>query len=61
MEDIISGPGRSWEMDSLLFNSLDNLDCTLRICSLQKLKVFSLHMLFMSKLNDVYSEIALHM
>lgn len=61
MEDIFSGPGRSWEMDSVLFNSLDNLDCTLRICSLQKLKVCSQHMLLMSKLNVIYLEIALHM
>ncbi|XP_011605145.1 mucosa-associated lymphoid tissue lymphoma translocation protein 1 [Takifugu rubripes] len=38
MKDIFSRPGTSLEMDSLLFNPLDNPDCTLRICSLQKLK-----------------------
>lgn len=39
MEDIFSGPGRSEEMDSLLFKNSDNPDCTLRLCGLQKLKV----------------------
>ncbi|CAG5958025.1 unnamed protein product [Menidia menidia] len=38
MEDIFSQPGRSEEMDSLLFNKPYNPDCTLRLCSLQKLK-----------------------
>lgn len=38
MEDIFSGPGRSEEMDTLLFNRSDNPDCTLRLCALQKLK-----------------------
>nr|XP_019934124.1 PREDICTED: mucosa-associated lymphoid tissue lymphoma translocation protein 1-like [Paralichthys olivaceus] len=38
MEDIFSGPGRSEEMDSLLFNNSNNPDCSLRICALQKLK-----------------------
>ncbi|XP_073328126.1 mucosa-associated lymphoid tissue lymphoma translocation protein 1 [Pagrus major] len=38
MEDIFSGPGRSDEMDSLLFKTSDNPDCTLRLCGLQKLK-----------------------
>ncbi|XP_030280411.1 mucosa-associated lymphoid tissue lymphoma translocation protein 1 [Sparus aurata] len=42
MEDIFSGPGRSDEMDSLLFKKSDNPDCTLRLCGLQKLKE-SLH------------------
>ncbi|XP_070763684.1 mucosa-associated lymphoid tissue lymphoma translocation protein 1 [Enoplosus armatus] len=37
MEDIFSGPGRSEEMDSLLFKKSDNPDCTLRLCALQKL------------------------
>ncbi|XP_059190442.1 mucosa-associated lymphoid tissue lymphoma translocation protein 1 [Centropristis striata] len=37
MEDIFSGPGRSEEMDSLLLKKSDNPDCTLRLCSLQKL------------------------
>lgn len=40
MEDIFSGPSRSGEMDTLLLKSSDNPDCTLRICSLQKLKVW---------------------
>ncbi|TMS05724.1 Mucosa-associated lymphoid tissue lymphoma translocation protein 1 [Larimichthys crocea] len=38
LEDIFSGPGRSEEMDSLLFQKSDNPDCTLRLCALQKLK-----------------------
>ncbi|XP_070686725.1 mucosa-associated lymphoid tissue lymphoma translocation protein 1 [Pempheris klunzingeri] len=38
MEDIFSGPGRSEEMDSLLFRKSDNPDCTLQLCSVQKLK-----------------------
>ncbi|XP_017261062.1 mucosa-associated lymphoid tissue lymphoma translocation protein 1 [Kryptolebias marmoratus] len=38
VEDIFSRPGRSEEMDSLLFNNNNNPDCTLRLCSLQKLK-----------------------
>ncbi|XP_029009152.1 mucosa-associated lymphoid tissue lymphoma translocation protein 1 [Betta splendens] len=38
MEDIFSGPGRSEEMESLLFKTSDNPDCTLRLCALQKLK-----------------------
>ncbi|XP_061577845.1 mucosa-associated lymphoid tissue lymphoma translocation protein 1 [Cololabis saira] len=38
MEDIFSRPGRSEEMDSLLFNKSCDPDCTLRLCSLQKLK-----------------------
>ncbi|XP_041853254.1 mucosa-associated lymphoid tissue lymphoma translocation protein 1 [Melanotaenia boesemani] len=38
MEDIFSQPGRSVEMDSLLFNKSHSPDCTLRLCSLQKLK-----------------------
>ncbi|XP_037538821.1 mucosa-associated lymphoid tissue lymphoma translocation protein 1 [Nematolebias whitei] len=37
-EDIFSRPGRSEEMDSLLLNASENPDCTLRLCSLQKLK-----------------------
>ncbi|XP_044048022.1 mucosa-associated lymphoid tissue lymphoma translocation protein 1 isoform X3 [Siniperca chuatsi] len=37
MEDIFSGPGRSEEMDSLLFKKSKNPDCTLRLCALQKL------------------------
>ncbi|XP_074489066.1 mucosa-associated lymphoid tissue lymphoma translocation protein 1 isoform X2 [Sebastes fasciatus] len=37
MEDIFSGPGRSEEMDTLLFSNSDNPDCTLRLCALQKL------------------------
>lgn len=41
MEDIFSGPGRSEEMDSLLFKKSDNPDCTLRLCALQKLTVCS--------------------
>lgn len=47
MKDIFSGPGMSLELDSLLFNPLDNPECTLRICSLQKLKVCS-HNCFLS-------------
>uniref|UniRef100_A0A3B5MTI9 MALT paracaspase 3 n=1 Tax=Xiphophorus couchianus TaxID=32473 RepID=A0A3B5MTI9_9TELE len=38
MEDIFSRPGRSEDMDSLLLNETLNPDCTLRLCSLQKLK-----------------------
>uniref|UniRef100_A0A3P9NPM2 Mucosa-associated lymphoid tissue lymphoma translocation protein 1-like n=1 Tax=Poecilia reticulata TaxID=8081 RepID=A0A3P9NPM2_POERE len=38
MEDIFSRPGRSEDMDSLLINETLNPDCTLRLCSLQKLK-----------------------
>ncbi|KAI4825208.1 hypothetical protein KUCAC02_020895 [Chaenocephalus aceratus] len=38
MEDIFSGPGRSEEMDSLLFTKSENTDSTLRLCALQKLK-----------------------
>ncbi|XP_060932167.1 mucosa-associated lymphoid tissue lymphoma translocation protein 1 [Limanda limanda] len=38
LEDIFSGPGRSEEMDSLLFNNSNNPDCSVRICALQKLK-----------------------
>ncbi|XP_040893737.1 mucosa-associated lymphoid tissue lymphoma translocation protein 1 [Toxotes jaculatrix] len=38
LEDIFSGPGRSEEMDSLLFKNSDNPDCTLRLCALQRLK-----------------------
>ncbi|KAM4734269.1 mucosa-associated lymphoid tissue lymphoma translocation protein 1 [Anableps anableps] len=38
MEDIFSMPGHSEDMDSLLFNETYNPDCTLRLCSLQKLK-----------------------
>ncbi|XP_026168115.1 mucosa-associated lymphoid tissue lymphoma translocation protein 1 [Mastacembelus armatus] len=38
MEDIFSGPGRSEEMDSLLFKKSNNPDCTLRLCALQKLE-----------------------
>lgn len=37
MEDIFSGPGRSEEMETLLFNKSDNPDCTLQLCALQKL------------------------
>ncbi|XP_068459373.1 mucosa-associated lymphoid tissue lymphoma translocation protein 1 [Clinocottus analis] len=37
MEDIFSSPGRSEEMDTLLFNKSANPDCTLRLCALQKL------------------------
>lgn len=37
MEDLFSGPGRSEEMDSLLFTKSDNPDCYLRLCALQKL------------------------
>uniref|UniRef100_A0A3Q3J4G4 MALT paracaspase 3 n=1 Tax=Monopterus albus TaxID=43700 RepID=A0A3Q3J4G4_MONAL len=36
MEDIISGPGRSENMDSLLFKNSNNPDCTLRLCCLQR-------------------------
>lgn len=58
MEDIFSGPSRSEEMGSLLFKSLDNPDCTLRICSLQKLKVrSSTHFFFLLTLNVMYLEI----
>uniref|UniRef100_A0A3P9K6Q7 MALT paracaspase 3 n=1 Tax=Oryzias latipes TaxID=8090 RepID=A0A3P9K6Q7_ORYLA len=38
IEDIFSKPGGSEEMDSLLFNKSYNPDCSLRLCSLQKLK-----------------------
>ncbi|KAG7468218.1 hypothetical protein MATL_G00140500 [Megalops atlanticus] len=38
MEDVFSGAGRSDEMDSLLLNSVDNPDCMLRLCGLQKLQ-----------------------
>ncbi|XP_023255170.1 mucosa-associated lymphoid tissue lymphoma translocation protein 1 homolog, partial [Seriola lalandi dorsalis] len=38
MQDIFSGPGRSEDLDSLLFKSSDNPDCTLRLCALQRLK-----------------------
>ncbi|XP_015253697.1 PREDICTED: mucosa-associated lymphoid tissue lymphoma translocation protein 1-like [Cyprinodon variegatus] len=38
MEDIFSRPGCSEDMDSLLFNETQNSDCTLRLCSLQRLK-----------------------
>ncbi|XP_042352574.1 mucosa-associated lymphoid tissue lymphoma translocation protein 1 [Plectropomus leopardus] len=37
MEDIFSGPGRSEDMDSLLFKTSENPDCSLRLCGLQKL------------------------
>ncbi|XP_041650502.1 mucosa-associated lymphoid tissue lymphoma translocation protein 1 [Cheilinus undulatus] len=37
MEDLFSGPGRSEEMDSLLFTKSDDSDCSLRLCALQKL------------------------
>ncbi|CAJ1056737.1 mucosa-associated lymphoid tissue lymphoma translocation protein 1 [Xyrichtys novacula] len=37
MEDLFSGPGRSEEMDSLLFTKSRNPDCFLRLCALQKL------------------------
>ncbi|XP_049928084.1 mucosa-associated lymphoid tissue lymphoma translocation protein 1 [Epinephelus moara] len=37
MEDIFSGPGRSEDMDSLLFRNSENPDSTLRLCALQKL------------------------
>lgn len=40
-EDIFSRPGPSEEMDSLLFNASEYPDCSLRLCSLQKLKVCS--------------------
>lgn len=39
MQDIFSGPGRSDEMDTLLFRTLDDPDCTLRLCALQQLEV----------------------
>lgn len=39
LEDTFSGPGRSEEMDTLLFQTPDKPDCTLRLCGLQKLKV----------------------
>ncbi|XP_034032409.1 mucosa-associated lymphoid tissue lymphoma translocation protein 1 [Thalassophryne amazonica] len=38
MEDVLSRPGRSEEMDSLLASMPDSHDCTLRLCTLQKLK-----------------------
>lgn len=38
MEDIFSGPGRSEDMDSLLFKESENPDSTLHLCALQKLK-----------------------
>ncbi|XP_061679544.1 mucosa-associated lymphoid tissue lymphoma translocation protein 1 [Syngnathoides biaculeatus] len=38
MEDILSGPGRFEEIDSILLGQADNPDCTLRLCGLQKLK-----------------------
>lgn len=38
MEDIFSGPGRSEELDSLLFDQANNQDCTLRLCGLQTLQ-----------------------
>ncbi|XP_071355496.1 mucosa-associated lymphoid tissue lymphoma translocation protein 1 [Trachinotus anak] len=38
MQDIFSGPGRSEDLDSLLFKTSDNPDCTLRLCALQRLK-----------------------
>lgn len=38
MEDVLSRSGSSEEIDSLLFKSSDNPDCTLRLCNLQKLK-----------------------
>lgn len=38
LEDTFSGPGRSEEMDTLLFQTSDKPDCTLRLCGLQKLK-----------------------
>ncbi|XP_028813523.1 mucosa-associated lymphoid tissue lymphoma translocation protein 1 isoform X3 [Denticeps clupeoides] len=38
MEDILSGPDRSGEMDSLLLSIADKPDCSLRLCSLQKLQ-----------------------
>ncbi|XP_068579720.1 mucosa-associated lymphoid tissue lymphoma translocation protein 1 [Cebidichthys violaceus] len=37
MEDTFSSPGRSEEMDTLLFSKSENPDCTLRLCALQKL------------------------
>ncbi len=39
MQDIFSGSGRSEEMDSLLVNSGEAPDCTLRLCCLQRLQV----------------------
>uniref|UniRef100_A0A1A8R624 Mucosa associated lymphoid tissue lymphoma translocation gene 1b n=1 Tax=Nothobranchius rachovii TaxID=451742 RepID=A0A1A8R624_9TELE len=39
IEDIFSRSAQSEEMDSLLLNSSNSPDCTLRLCSLQKLKV----------------------
>nr|XP_020486924.1 mucosa-associated lymphoid tissue lymphoma translocation protein 1-like isoform X2 [Labrus bergylta] len=38
MEDLLSGPCRSEEMDSLLFMTSEKPDCSLRLCALQKLK-----------------------
>ncbi|XP_054633673.1 mucosa-associated lymphoid tissue lymphoma translocation protein 1 isoform X1 [Dunckerocampus dactyliophorus] len=38
MQDIFSGPGRFEEMDSMLFDKAHNIDSTLRVCGLQKLK-----------------------
>ncbi|CAK6951056.1 mucosa-associated lymphoid tissue lymphoma translocation protein 1 [Scomber scombrus] len=38
LEDTFSSPGRSEEMDTLLFQTSDKPDCTLRLCGLQKLK-----------------------
>lgn len=38
MEDIFSGPDKSEDMDTLLFNNSHNPDCTMRLCALQKLK-----------------------
>ncbi|XP_047453402.1 mucosa-associated lymphoid tissue lymphoma translocation protein 1 [Mugil cephalus] len=38
LEDIFSRPDRSEEMDSLHLQNVDNPDCILRLCSLQKLK-----------------------
>uniref|UniRef100_A0A8C1ENY1 MALT paracaspase 3 n=1 Tax=Cyprinus carpio carpio TaxID=630221 RepID=A0A8C1ENY1_CYPCA len=38
MQDIFSGSGRSEEMDSLLVNSGETPDCTLRLCCLQRLQ-----------------------
>ncbi|XP_073706946.1 mucosa-associated lymphoid tissue lymphoma translocation protein 1 [Garra rufa] len=38
MQDIFSASGRSEEMDSLLVNSGETPDCTLRLCCLQRLQ-----------------------
>ncbi|KAI1889627.1 hypothetical protein AGOR_G00164890 [Albula goreensis] len=38
MEDVFSDMGGSDGMDSLLLNSADNTDCSLRLCGLQKLQ-----------------------